>query len=137
MPPHSRFVERPHLPQRPRPGADDGDDDEGHYAAEDHARHDAEDPRGHAGLERADLVGRADEDLIDRGDAPEELARRERGHERPADDDADLVGRAAEAEDRERETEAARQGEGDHAEAEDGYTGEERPSGAAHRRAVR
>src|ERR1700753_3666377 len=89
------------------------DDDEGHDSAESDRGDRAENAGGDAGFEGADLVRGADENLIDRRHAAEELFGSQRLDERAPDDDADVIGHAAEGEQCERKPEARRIGESD------------------------
>ena len=115
------------------PGDDERDGD-GDGAAHDDRRHGAQQLRGGARLERADLVRRADEDLIDGRDAPEHRGRHEHLHHRAAEVDAEHVGGTPQREQRDGQPHRARQRERDDRHAEDRDGGEERAAGAARRR---
>jgi GTP-binding protein len=96
----------------------DSGHDHGRHAAEDDRRNGADERRGDARFECAELVRRADEHHLDRGDATAELVRRQERQDRRAQDDADRVQRRAEREREHREPHRAREPEGDHAHPE-------------------
>src|SRR5688572_8661380 len=126
--------------QRAQPGyqpSGQPDHGEGGGATEHHRGHGADEPRRDPGLERAELVRRADEDGVDRRNAPEHLGGRQQLDERGPDDDAHVIGHSAQRKEREGEVKVARESEADDGEREDGHGEEHRPARASEGRAVR
>ena len=86
----------------------------------------AEQRRGGAGLERAELVRGADEDVLDREHAPAQLVGRDHRDGRRADVHADHVDEAAHRQREHRERQPLREPEHDHAHAEERDDDEQR-----------
>ena len=90
-----------------------------------------------ARLTTTQLVRRADEEAVDRRDAPALVVRREQLHGGVPHDDAHVIHRAADEQHPERKPEPARKPERNRRQPEHGHTPEQRASGFLHRRAVR
>ena len=98
-----------------------------------HGRTDAEHGAGDAGLERAELVGRADEHVLDgHHAAPHPVGRRQRDDRRP-DEHADRVGAGEHEQGHERDDVVARDAEHDRRHAEHGDGDEQRAADVAAR----
>ena len=116
--------------QRPQRGHEHGrhpDDAEGQDPAADDARDRAEDLRGEAALEGAELVRGADEDPVHGRDPAADPLRRQHPQDRVPDHHADAVGHPGHEEGDEGDREDRRGAEDDHADPEAGDAEQERP----------